>query len=78
MAKKQPISELSELDAKVQKADPVIKHAISEYRKEIDRLQKQLVKEQIAHESETARMREQLEKDKLTVNIVKFGEDDDK
>lgn len=77
MPKKQPISELSELDAAVQKAEPIIKHAIAEYRKEVERLQKQLVKEQIAHESETARRNEQFEKDKITVQIQKFAPDKD-
>ena len=73
---KDKIVELSELDAAVQNAEPILKHAIAEYRKEVARLQKQLVKEQIAHESETARMKEQFQKDKLTVQLVQFDKKD--
>jgi|GEM_PF-4299556 len=54
--KKQPKHKISELDVQVSKAHPMIKQAFSEFKKEINRLQKQLVKEQINHESEIARM----------------------
>ena len=69
--KKEPIKENSELEKKVRQADPMIKYAFSEYKKEISRLQKQLVKEQITHESEVARLMAQFEKNKLTVVINK-------
>ncbi len=72
--KKEPVKENSELDKKMKQADPMIKHALSEYKKEIFRLQKQLVKEQIAHDSEIARLTAQFEKDKLTVVVTKFDE----
>jgi len=71
--KKQPDPEPSELDTKVQEADPMIKQAISEYQKEIARLQKQLVKEQIAHESEKAHLLERIKQEKVNVVIQKFG-----
>jgi hypothetical protein len=45
--KNKPIIEPSEFETKMQQADPIIKHAFSEYQKEIARLQKQLVKEHI-------------------------------
>lgn len=54
--KKKPSQKVSALDAKVEKADSLIKHAIAEYRKEISRLQRHLVKEQIAHEPEKNRL----------------------
>ena len=75
---KQPVPEPSELDAKVQQADPMIKQAISEYQKEIARLQKQLVKEQIAHESEKAHLLERIKQEKVNVVIQKFGKEDSK
>ncbi|HEY6281293.1 MAG TPA: hypothetical protein VIW72_05805 [Burkholderiales bacterium] len=59
--KEQPISTL---DAEVAKSHPLVKHAMTEFRKEISRLHKQLVKEQIAHESETEKLRAQLEQAK--------------
>ena len=67
--KNNPVVEPSELELKVQQADPMIKHAISEYQKEIARLQKQLVKEQIAHESERAHLLERIEQEKIQVVI---------
>ena len=73
--KKQTVHEPSELDTKVQQADPMIKQAISEYQKEIARLQKQLVKEQIAHESEKAHLLERIEQEKVDVVIQKFGKE---
>jgi hypothetical protein len=73
--KKQTVHEPSELDTKVQQADPMIKQAISEYQKEIARLQKQLVKEQIAHESEKAHLLERIEQEKVNVVIQKFGKE---
>ena len=53
----------------------MIKYAISEYQKEIVRLQKQLVKEHIAHESEKAHLLERIEQEKVHVVIQKFGEE---
>lgn len=75
MPKKQPVNEKSELETKVQQADPIIKQAFSDYKKEIARLQKQLVKEQIAHESEVERMKEQFKEEiksapKINVHFV--------
>ena len=70
-----PVVEPSELESKVQQADPIIKHAISEYQKEIARLQKQLVKEHIAHESEKAHLLERIEQEKVHVVIQKFVEE---
>jgi len=70
---KQPIYEPSELDTKVQQAHPMIKLAISEYQKEIARLQKQLVKEQIAHESEKQYLLERIEQEKVNVTIQSFS-----
>ena len=67
--KNNPVVEPSELESKVQQADPMIKHAFSEYQKEITRLQKQLVKEQIAHESERAHLLERIEQEKIQVVI---------
>jgi hypothetical protein len=75
-ASKQPVNEPSELDTKVQQADPMIKQAFSEYKKEIARLQQQLVKEQIAHESEKARLLERLEQEKVHITIQKFTEEE--
>jgi len=79
MAKRNPkndqVVEPSELEFKVQQADPMIKYAISEYQKEIVRLQKQLVKEHIAHESEKAHLLERIEQEKVHVVIQKFGEE---
>jgi hypothetical protein len=71
--KKQPVSKLSELDLKVSQADPIIKHAFSEYPKEVSRLQKLLVKQEITHKSEIARLKESFEQNKLTVNIANQG-----
>lgn len=72
--KNQSSHEPSELETKLQQADPMIKHAISEYQKEIERLQKQLVKEQIAHESEKAHLLERIEQEKQhVVEIVDFS-----
>lgn len=59
---KQPVNDKSELETKMEQADPMIKQAFSECKKEIARLQQQLVKEQIAHESEIERMKAQFEK----------------
>ena len=70
-----PVVEPSELESKVQQADPIIKHAFSEYQKEIARLQKQLVKEHIAHESEKAHLLERIEQEKVHVVIQKFVEE---
>ena len=79
MGKRNPkndqVVEPSELEFKVQQADPMIKYAISEYQKEIVRLQKQLVKEHIAHESEKAHLLERIEQEKVHVVIQKFGEE---
>ena len=72
---KKPVTESSELETKVQQADPMIKHAFSEYKKEIARLQKQLVKEQIAHESEKVHLLERIEQEKLHVVIQKFSKE---
>jgi hypothetical protein len=72
-APKQPINEPSELESKVQQADPMIKQAFSEYQKEIVRLQKQLVKEHIAHESEKAHLLERIKKEKVHVTIQNFA-----
>ena len=74
--KNQPVHERSELETKVQRADPMIKQAFSEYQKEIERLQKQLVKEHIAHESEKAHLLERIEKEKLHVEVVNFSKKD--
>jgi TPP-dependent pyruvate/acetoin dehydrogenase alpha subunit len=49
------------LNRKLSKTHPIIKQAFSEYKKEIARLQKQLVKEQIAHQSEIERMKAEFE-----------------
>ncbi len=65
--KNQPIHEPSELETKMQHADPMIKQAFSEYQKEIKRLQKQLVKEHIAHESEKAHFLERIKQEKINV-----------
>lgn len=70
-----PIIEASDLETKMQQADPIIKHAFSEYQKEIARLQKQLVKEHIAHESEKAHLLERIEQEKVHVVIQKFGKE---
>jgi len=70
-----PVIEPSELETKIQKADPIIKYAFSEYQKEITRLQKQLVKEHIAHESEKAHLLERIEQEKVHVVIQKYGDD---
>ena len=64
-----PVIEPSEFETKMQNADPIIKYAISEYKKEIARLQKQLVKEQIAHESENAHLLERIVQEKIQVVI---------
>jgi len=72
---KNSINETSELDKKIEQADPLIKHAISEYRKEILRLQKQIVKEQISHESEKQYLLERLEQEKIQVNIISYEND---
>lgn len=78
-SKNDTVAEPSELESKVQQADPMIKHAISEYQKEIARLQKQLVKEQIAHESERAHLLERIEQGKLQVVITRdFSESNNK
>ena len=74
--KNQPVHERSELETKVQRADPMIKQAFSEYQKEIERLQKQLVKEHIAHESEKAHLLERIEQEKLHVEVVNFSKKD--
>ena len=74
--KKQTVPEPSELDSRLQQADPMIKQAISEYQKEIARLQKQLVKEQIAHESEKAHLLERIEQEKVNIVIQEFGKED--
>ncbi|HDL85656.1 MAG TPA: hypothetical protein ENH11_04930 [Candidatus Acetothermia bacterium] len=73
--KKDPIKDNSELDKKVRQADPMIKHAFSEYKKEISRLQKQLAKEQIAHESEIAGLKAKFEKERITVVFDKSDKD---
>lgn len=75
-AKNKPIIEPSEFETKMQQADPIIKHAFSEYQKEIARLQKQLVKEHIAHESERAHLLERIEQEKVHVVIQKFSGND--
>ena len=66
-AKNRPLQEASALDAKLKRADPLIKHAITEYRNEISRLKRQLVKEQIAHETEKNGLLAQLEEAKRPV-----------
>ena len=68
-SEKQPIADPSELETKVQKADPMIKEAFFQYQKEIARLQKQLVKEHIAHESEKAHLLERIEQERINVVI---------
>lgn len=73
--RKQKSFEPTELDMKLQQADPMIKHAISEYKKELARLQKQLVKEQIAHESEKAHLLERIDQEKNPIQIVTFGQE---
>ena len=71
ISKKQAKTHVSELDTKMSKAHPMIKQAFSEFKKEIDRLQKQLVKEQISHESEIARMNAEHEEEiKSLPNMV--------
>ena len=69
---KDPVKENSELDKKARQADPMIKHAFTEYKKEISRLQKQLVKEQITHESEIVRLKAKFEKEQVTVVVSEF------
>jgi hypothetical protein len=61
MPKKQPKTEISELDVQVSKAHPLLKQAFSEYKKEISNLQKQLIKEQIRHQAEIERMKAEYE-----------------
>lgn len=68
--KDKSISEPSELDHRIKKADPMIREAISEYKKEIARLQKKLVKEQISHESEKAHLLEQIKQNKTATPTV--------
>ena len=70
----EPVYEPSELENKVKQADPMIQDAISEYKKEIARLRKLLVKEQIAHESEKAHLLERIEQEKNTAQIVMFND----
>lgn len=72
---KNPVIEPSELETKVQQADPLIQHAFSEYQKEIRRLQKQLVKEHIAHESEKAHLLERIEQEKVHIVYQQFGKE---
>ncbi len=68
--KQKPVDEFTELDAKVNQADPIIKQAFSEYKKEISRLQKQLVKDQIAHESEIERMKAQFKEQMESISKI--------
>lgn len=46
--------EPTELDKALRNAAAIVQEAVAEFRKEVGRLQRQLVKEQIAHESERA------------------------
>ncbi len=72
ISKKQPKTEISELDVKMSKTHPMIKQAFSEYKKEISRLQKQLVKEQIRHQSETERMKAEFEEEIQSMPNINF------
>ncbi len=72
--KNNPVVEPSEFETKMQQADPMIKHAFSEYQKEIARLQKQLVKEHIAHESEKAHLLERLKQEQFHVTTRTVGD----
>ncbi len=72
ISKKQPKTEISELDIKMRKTHPMIKQAFSEYEKEINRLQKQLVKEQIRHQSEIERMKAEFEEQIQSMPDFKF------
>jgi hypothetical protein len=69
------INESFELETKVQQADPMIKQAFSEYKKEIMRLQKQLVKEQIAHESEKEYLLERIKQGEMHVIVQGFDKE---
>lgn len=66
--------ENSELDSRVKNADPMIQIAFKAYRDEIARLQKQLVKEQLAHESEIANLLAQIEQRKQIQVVFDDGD----
>ena len=72
ISKKQPKTEISELDVKMRKTHPMIKQAFSKYQKEIGRLQKQLVKEHIRHQSEIERMKAEFEEQLKSIPDMVF------
>ena len=63
----------SQLDAEIEKAHPLIRSLITEYRKEIVKLQNLIAKNKVSHESETAKVRAEhaIEMQKI-VNLPRF------
>lgn len=69
--KKKSTKTVSELDAKLKQADPIIRIAVSEFRKELTRLNKALAKEQVSHESEIEKLKALLaEEKKNKINVI--------
>lgn len=74
-----PAPEDDDLKAKVKVADPMIKALLSELEKEIERLQKKIVKQEVAHKSERTYLREkikELESDPVRVVIERVDSKD--
>jgi len=69
---KKPVNKNRPLKPKVKNSQAMDKFKISEQAKEITRLQKLLVKSEVKHESEIARLKAKLAEEKKKKSNVKF------